>query len=39
MNVQKITEVLGTKVYTDAGDFFGEIEEVNYETIKLMDGR
>ena len=29
MIVKKISEVLGTKVYTDSGDFFGEIEEVN----------
>ncbi len=29
MRVKKITEVIGTKVYTDAGEFFGEIEEVN----------
>ena len=29
MRVKKITDVLGTKVYTDSGDFFGEIEEVN----------
>ena len=29
MRIQKITEVVGTKVYTDSGDFFGEIEEVN----------
>jgi sporulation protein YlmC with PRC-barrel domain len=35
MNVQKITEVLGTKVYTDAGDFFGEIEEVNLRDNKI----
>jgi len=29
MKVKKITDVLGKKVYTDAGDFFGETEEVN----------
>lgn len=29
MKVVKITDVLGTKVYTDAGEYFGEIEEVN----------
>jgi len=29
MKVVKITEVIGTKVYTDAGNFFGEIEEAN----------
>jgi len=35
MKVQKITEVLGTKVYTDAGDFFGEIEEANLRDNKI----
>jgi len=35
MNIQKITDVLGTKVYTDAGDFFGEIEEVNLRNNKI----
>jgi sporulation protein YlmC with PRC-barrel domain len=29
MRVKKISEVLRTKVYTDSGDFFGEIEEAN----------
>jgi sporulation protein YlmC with PRC-barrel domain len=29
MRVQKISEVIRTKVYTDSGDFFGEIEEAN----------
>ena len=29
MRIKKITDVVGTKVYTDSGDFFGEIEEVN----------
>lgn len=29
MRVKKVTEVLGKKVYTDKGDFFGEIEEAN----------
>jgi len=29
MRVKKITEVIGTKVYTDSGDYFGEIEEAN----------
>lgn len=35
MKVQKITDVLGTKVYTDAGDFFGEIEEANLRDNKI----
>ena len=29
MRVKKITEVIGTKVYTDSGDYFGEVEEAN----------
>lgn len=29
MRVKKITDVLGSKVYTDSGDFFGEVEEAN----------
>jgi len=29
MRIKKITEVMGTKVYTDSGEFFGEVEEVN----------
>ena len=29
MRIKKITEVIGTKVYTDSGDFFGEVEEAN----------
>lgn len=29
MKIRKISDVIGTKVYTDSGDFFGEIEEAN----------
>jgi sporulation protein YlmC with PRC-barrel domain len=35
MRVKKITEVLGTKVYTDSGDFFGLIEEANFFENKV----
>ena len=35
MIVKKITEVIGTKVYTDGGDFFGEIEEANLSDNKI----
>ncbi|MBU0894545.1 MAG: PRC-barrel domain-containing protein [Nanoarchaeota archaeon] len=35
MRVKKITDVLGTKVYTDSGDFFGEIEEANLHENKI----
>ncbi|GAG02030.1 unnamed protein product, partial [marine sediment metagenome] len=31
MRIKKITEVIGSKVYTDSGDFFGEIEEANLQ--------
>ena len=29
MRVKKIGDVVGMKVYTDSGDYFGEIEEAN----------
>ncbi len=29
MKIEKITSVLGMKVFTDAGAYFGEIEEAN----------
>ncbi len=35
MRVKKITEVIGTKVYTDSGDFFGIIEEANLQENKI----
>lgn len=35
MRIKKITEVIGTKVYTDSGDYFGEIEEVNLIDNKI----
>ena len=35
MRVKKITEVIGMKVYTDSGDFFGEIEEANLSSNKI----
>ncbi len=35
MRVKKITDVIGTKVYTDSGDFFGEIEEANLSENKI----
>lgn len=39
MRVKKITEVIGTKVYTDSGDFFGEVEEANLFENKLESWR
>tara|TARA_Y100000034_G_C6732399_1_gene324544 strand:- start:299 stop:583 length:285 start_codon:yes stop_codon:yes gene_type:complete len=35
MRIKKVTEVLGTKVYTDSGDYFGEIEEANLMENKI----
>lgn len=35
MRIEKITGVLGKKVYTDGGTFFGEIEEVNLFENKI----
>jgi sporulation protein YlmC with PRC-barrel domain len=35
MRVKKVTEVIGTKVYTDSGDYFGEIEEANLQENKI----
>ncbi len=35
MRIKKISDVIGTKVYTDGGDFFGEIEESNLSDNKI----
>ncbi len=35
MRIKKISEVIGKKVYTDSGDYFGEIEEVNLHENKI----
>jgi len=35
MRVKKITDVIGTKVYTDSGEYFGEIEEANLHENKV----
>lgn len=39
MRIKKITEVIGTKVYTDSGDYFGEIEEANLAENKIEGWR
>ena len=39
MRIKKITSVLGTKVYTDSGDFFGEVEEANLSENKIEGWR
>lgn len=35
MRIKKISEVLGKRVYTDSGDYFGEIEEANLYENKI----
>lgn len=35
LRIKKISEVLGKRVYTDSGDFFGDVEEVNLVENKI----
>jgi len=35
MRLKKISDVIGLRVYTDSGDLFGEIEEVNLMENKI----
>lgn len=35
MIVKKITDLVGAKVYTDSGNYFGEIEEANLQENKV----
>ena len=35
MRIKKVSEVVGLKVYTDTGDFFGEVEEANLHENKI----
>ncbi len=39
MRIRKITDIIGTKVYTDSGDFFGEVEEANLHENKVEGWR
>jgi|TARA_Y100000310_G_scaffold280844_1_gene300863 sporulation protein YlmC with PRC-barrel domain len=39
MRIKKITEVMGQKVYTDSGEYFGEIEEANISENKIEGWR
>ncbi|MEX0932655.1 MAG: PRC-barrel domain-containing protein [Candidatus Pacearchaeota archaeon] len=39
MRVKKLSEVIGAKVYTDSGDYFGEIEEANIQDNKVEGWR
>lgn len=35
LKIKKISEVIGKRVYTDSGEFFGEIEEANLVENKV----
>jgi len=35
MRIKKLSEVIGAKVYTDYGDYFGEVEEANLHENKI----
>lgn len=39
MRIKKISEVVGLRVYTDAGDYFGEVEEANLVENKVEGWR
>ncbi|OIO42572.1 hypothetical protein AUJ62_01060 [Candidatus Pacearchaeota archaeon CG1_02_32_21] len=39
LKVKKISDVVGKKVYTDEGNYFGEIEEVNLLNNKIDSWR
>ncbi len=39
MRIKKVSEVLGNKVYTDSGEFFGEIEEANLSDNRIEGWR
>lgn len=39
IKIKKISEVIGKRVYTDSGDYFGEVEEVNLVENKVDSWR
>ena len=39
MKIKKISEVLGKRVFTDSGEFFGEIEEANLLVNRVYSWR
>ena len=39
LKIKRLTEVIGKKVYTDAGDYFGEVEESNLIENKVESWR
>jgi len=39
LKIKKLSEVMGKRVFTDVGEFFGEIEEVNLVDNKVESWR
>jgi sporulation protein YlmC with PRC-barrel domain len=39
LKIKKISEIVGKRVYTDSGDYFGEVEEVNLVENKVDSWR
>ncbi len=39
MRIKRMSEVVGTRVYTDGGDYFGEVEEANLSDNKIEGWR
>lgn len=39
LKIKKISEAVGKRVYTDSGDYFGEVEEVNLVENKVDSWR
>lgn len=39
LKIKKVTEVIGKRVFTDTGDFFGDVEEANLIENKVESWR
>jgi len=39
MRVRKMSDVIGLKVFTDSGDFFGQVEEANLHENRIEGWR
>ena len=39
IKIKKISEIIGKRVYTDSGDYFGEVEEANLVENKVDSWR
>ena len=39
IKIKKISEIIGKRAYTDSGDYFGEVEEVNLVENKIDSWR